>query len=231
MKFKNNPFYITEFSKIQDIKFYPYVGMDYPKRDKRVLVFAHNIPVTKEYYEKDKWKEQNPTHFADAMEELTYMKTNWTVTNRNFIKGAVGLSSNYSENSEQSIVEKVDSFVEGIAFANFINGLVVTERNVNANVPAEMIRTSKKIAYEIIKILNPTHIVCWGSAVYQYLTTMPNFKVIKTMKVNQKGFSYTLIEHDSNPIHTLKVFHPSMPSFKHSRSSTHDIFQNFFNQL
>jgi len=230
MKFPINSKFQEKFSEIPGIQFYPYVGQDYGIENKRILVFAHNIPVSSEKYEKDLERTDDPNHFAEQMVGYVYDQQNWARAFRNFIKGSLGLKKNYSRKSPSEITDKIDEFVEKIAFVNFINGLVKSNGQINAKGSKEDIERSKRINNEILKILEPTHCVCWGKDVYGYLLTLDDFELIEEKKVKKKGFGYALIKNKNNShrIHVLKAHHPSMPGFSQLKDKTHKIFEWFY---
>lgn len=230
MKFPNNQIYNEKFSKIPSIEFYPYVGQNFGANNKRILVFAHNIPVSSDKYEKELKRTADPNHFANQMVGYAYDELSWAKAFRNFIKGSVGLTKNYNKNSDSETIKKVDEFVKKIAFTNFINGLVKSDSAINTQVSKKEIERSKNINNEILKILNVTHCVCWGKHVYNYILKLPDFKKIHNEKLNKRGFGYAIIENINNhqQIHLLKVFHPSMPGFGHFKKSTHEIFNWFY---
>ena len=51
MKFPRDTQFDSAFDEIPDLTWYPYVGPNYLKSNRRVLVFAHNIPVNADEYE------------------------------------------------------------------------------------------------------------------------------------------------------------------------------------
>lgn len=231
MKFPNNSAYKEKFSNIESIRFYPYVGQDFGVDGKRIMVFAHNIPVSSDKFEAELEKTADPNHFADKLAGYTYDELPWAKAFRNFIKGSVGLKKNYNKNSSKDVLDNVDSFVKKIAFTNFINELVESDSPVNVDVPKQEIERSKKINNEILKILDVTHCVCWGDKVYKYLLSLPEFDVIKKENLGKKGFGYALIknQNSSQQIHVLKIHHPSMPGFGQLKDDTHEIFKWFYN--
>jgi len=227
MKYQHNQNFDSEFSKIKNLKFYPYVGEKYGEDQKRIMVYAHNIPVPSEKFEAELLRTKSKTHFADALSEYTFIKGDWTKSFRNFIKGTLGLDKDYSKSSDVEIINKIDEFVEGITYTNFINGLVKSETQNNAKISEEQRKESITIQNEIIQILNSTHCIAWGKNVFEHILEFPDFEVIETKKIDKIGFGYVKIQNkiNLNTINVLKVFHPSMPSFGQLKSETHDIFK------
>lgn len=229
-KFENSSQYHDDFVKVKEAIFYPYVGKNFEEADKKIMVFAHNIPVKPNYWEAQILKRADPYHFANALEEFTYRREGYTKTWRNFIKGALGLKINFTRNSPPEILEKVDDFVENIAYINFINDFVKTKNHNNAFVPKDLKEKSIRVNNEYLQILNITHCICWGGPVLDYMKRLPDFKVVKNQKMDKKGFELMWLENEKSDqkIKVLKVFHPSMPSFGIYKKSTHQIFEDFF---
>lgn len=226
-KFPHNNKFDNQFSKIANITWYPYVGQEFGKDNKRIMVYAHNIPVKVEDFDYEVKRTSKPTFFADVLGEYTYINEKWSEAFRNFIKGAVGLTTNYSINSSPEIIVEIDKFVNKIAYNNFIDGLVKTNSKTNVYIPQEQIERSIKINLEVLKILNITHCICWGKEVFNYVckyTSIP----IKEEKL-ATGFGRCKIQLETGEeIKLLKIYHPSMPSFRHLHKSTHEIFEDFF---
>ena len=237
MKFKNNIVFNTAFENIKDIRFYPYVGNHFPSQQKRILVFAHNIYCPPEIFESEQLRKSSKTFHADTLEQNTYQHGLWTRAFRNFIRGSLSISENYTSNSNRDVIDKIDSFVEKISYTNYINDLVSSDNANNINVNSDLVNKSHLINNELIKILDATHIVCWGKNVFNYIISQPeiiiserisNFGEIAGLQ-NKKGFEYVKIKTESKEIHVLKVFHPSMPSFGVNNKDTHSIMNWFYN--
>ena len=132
MKFERDKQFDTQFDKVNNLRWYPYVGKHFGENGARIMVYAHNIPIQENIYDerKEEWAEK--AVWADAMHEYTYVQAEYTNSFRCFIKGAVGLQRNYSENgkppTEPSIIQRVDAFVERIAYLNFIQDLVKSDK-------------------------------------------------------------------------------------------------------
>jgi uracil-DNA glycosylase len=236
MKFQNNTIFNDKFEKIEAVRFYPYVGKQFPNQQKRILVFAHNMYTEPEKHESEQLRTTSKTHFANAMEEFTYQQKWWTKTFRNFVKGSLAINENFTSNSSIEIVARVDQFVEKISYINYINDIVPSNRANNVTVETELIQKSHHINKEFIKILDTTHIVCWGKQVFNYLLSQPDITIKERIKnfekneglKNRKGFEYVKIELDGKTIHILKVFHPSMPSFGQYNVGTQNIMNWFY---
>lgn len=225
-KFPHNPQYNRQFARIKDITWYPYIGKNFGKTDKRIMVYAHEIPYIKDDFEAEVKRTSSPTFFADVLDEYTYINEKWSAAFRNFLKGAVGLIENYNKNSPPEIIAKIDNFVSSIAYTNFIDGLVNGLSHINTSKTQEQIERSKRINLEILKIMGMTHCICWGKQVFGHVCGY-SVKPIKEEKL-EKGFSKTQITLDNNQIiNVLKIFHPSMPSFRHLHKNTHKIFSDF----
>lgn len=236
MNFPNNTIYNDSFSQINNIRFYPYVGQNFPDSNKKILVMAYNIPCPLEIYESEQIRTSSKTHFADALGEFTYYQGWWTTTFRNFIKGSLGICENYTINSDISIKSKIDNFVNEISYANYINDLVPSDNPVNVIIETKLLERSHSINREIFKVLNTSHIVCWGKQVFNHILSQPDVKIISRVSNfctieglnHKKGFEYAQISLGNQKIHLLKIFHPSMPSFGHKKKETHKIFDWFY---
>lgn len=241
-KFIRNTKYDDQFDALENIngigniKLYPYVGQLYSKETpKRVLVYAHNIYISPDKIKEENLRTKSKTHHADALEAYTYHQGWWTKAFRNFIKGSVSINENYTTQSKPEIIDKIDAFVNCIAYTNYINGLVPTTSKTNVPVSEELKSKSHLINKEIIRILEPTHIVCWGRPVFEYIggiadndvTTTNNLNDFKKLK--KKGFRYAKKKINGNIVQVLGTFHPSMPSFGGRTKGTHDLFEWFFN--
>ena len=226
-KLQHNTKFDKKISKIKNITWYPYVGQDFEKSKNKTMVFAHNIPCAENEYEKEVARTKSKTFFADVLDEYTYINESWSMAFRNFVKGAIGLTANYNANSEPAIIQRIDSFVRSIAYTNFIDGLVKTNTKTNVFIPDEQKERSKTINLQILQTLNITHCICWGKDVFNYVCQYSKTP-IKEQKL-AKGFSTTKITlENGQKIKVLKIFHPSMPSFKHLHASTHNIFEDFW---
>lgn len=230
MKFPRDKKFDSSFSNIKNIRFYPYVGKEFDNQEKRIMVFAHNIPVPTYKYNSEQKRTQSPTHFADAMEEFTYEKGWWTKTWQNFIKASTGLKTNYSVNSDTQTIKKIDNFVNRISYTNFINDLVESDNSTNVKIPHELIEKSKRINASILAILGITHCVCWGKEVFNYMKDNKTFEVIEQSDYSKKGFGYMKVKNlnGGQKMHVLKVFHPSMPGFGQFKNDTQEILQTFY---
>ena len=75
------------------------------------------------------------------------------------------MRSNFGETSDPSIKQKVDSFVEGIAYLNFIQDVVKSETAM-AQADPQQVELSQRVNREILRILAATHCICWGKPTY-----------------------------------------------------------------
>lgn len=120
MKFSRDTSFDAQFDQVPYSRWIPYVGPHFAWQEKRIFVFAHNIPSGAEEYEERLKKFSQRSYWADCLEEYTYCRGDWTEAFRCFIKGAVGLTQNYDANSDQEVLGKVDAFVSKIAYLNYI---------------------------------------------------------------------------------------------------------------
>jgi len=226
-KFPHNQKFDSQFAKIENITWYPYIGQNFESEsNKRIIVYAHNIPFQEENFDNEVKRTSSKTFFANVLDEYTFINENWSASFRNFIKGAVGLTSNYSNSSSPEILTRIAQFVRKIAYTNFIDGLVKTNSKTNVYIPLEQIERSKKLNLQILQILNITHCICWGKEVYNHVCSYSQ-KPIKEEELTT-GFGRTTIQLiTGQTIKVLKIFHPSMPNFRHLQKTTHDIFSEF----
>ncbi len=230
MKLEHNNLFNHQFAEIPGIRFYPYVGKNFNKQEKRIIVFAHNIYCKPEKYEAEQIRTKSRTHFADALEEYTYRRGWWTKSWRNFIKASLSINFNFTSNSNNEIISKIDDFVEKISYVNYINDIVKSKGSINVDVGQELINKSNNINKELLDILNITHCVCWGKDVFKYLTNLDIYEVIESYKLPRKGFEYAKLRNTEKGtiIHSLKIFHPSMPSFGVYNKETQKILEDFY---
>lgn len=225
--------YNTSFKKATNIKFYPYVGSAYSKSEHKILVFGHNYPVPPKDVESVAKKLIDPMSLVYEINNYTYLRKKWTMAFRQFVRGSLGIKNVYSEKSNVEILIPVKSFVESISFVNFISDLVSSDKKINVNLKTEEISESIKINKEIINILAPTHIICWGQT-FEYIKNNDSFQLknythkLTEDLVEKKGFAYAILEHNGLKIHILKIFHPSMPGFGHRKEITHQIMDWFY---
>lgn len=232
-RFERNKRYDSAFDNISNLRWYPYVGPNFDQCHKKVMVYAHNIPVPPEKYEKlrqqsvarDFWTSQK------SLEEYTYTYGEaWAKTFRTFIKGAVGLIEDFDEHSSSDIIARVDSFVNRIAYINYIQDLVISKDNNMAEATDSQIAISKEINLEILELLGVTHCICWGERVFRYLHETDGVDVLSEQKCEPdcRGFSLATITLKNRAIKLLKVYHPSMPSwFDPFSENTHQIISSF----
>lgn len=230
MKFQRDESFDAQFENIHGIKWYPYVGKHFGDNGTRIMVYAHNIPIKAAVYDEQKRKYMaDRTEWArgESMEQYTYIQEKWTNAFRYFIKGAVGLKTNFSENSEPSIMQRVDSFIERIAYLNFIQDLVKSDKAL-AHAEPEQIELSINVNREILRILGITHCICWGRPTYQYVCKT-GFKVLSEKNdLGKSGFSSCVIDvGGGKTMQCLRIFHPSMPGFGSLKEKTHSIISSF----
>ena len=228
MSFIHNPRFDAQFDKVPNIIWTPYVGQNFEQSPQKLLVFAHNISCKGAEYDAktEEWKAKNT--WSSCLDEYTYKPVKYNKAFRFFIKAAVGLSGNYKEDPIPAIRDKIESFVNRIAYVNFIQGLVKSETPLTP-VEASQIAQSKTINKQLLEILGITHCICWGGPVFDHVTTLDGFSVVKTEDLLQKSFSYSLIQNEhGRRMHVLKIFHPSMPQgFKPYSPTTQDIIAAF----
>lgn len=234
MKFINDQVFIKFFSEIENIRYYPYVGENYKSSKNKILIFAHNIPVKPEEFEKEQIRTASKTHFADAIGEFVYTQEKWTKPFRNFVKGSLGLKINFNKNSSEEVKNKINEHVKSLSYINYINNLVPSKTRRNVKIEKELIDLSTEINNQLYEILATTHIVCWGKPTFDYLVRQKGVKIFEKTslltdrKIKKKGFEFAKIHINGRFINVLKVFHPSMPSFGHKKESTHRIFDWFY---
>ena len=154
----------------------------------------------------------------------------YTKSFRNFLKGALGIHHNFDENSVEAVV--IDDYLSKICYTNYINDFVITEEKNNVIIPAEQLERSRIINEQLLEILKPTHLICWGKEVFQYLISNPRYKTLEAKNLGKPGFNYAKIQDvaTNQTFHLLKVFHPSMPGFGVYDEKTHEIFAWFNDQ-
>lgn len=226
-----------KFTKITNIKFHPFVGENFKKNDKRIMIFAHNIPVKKADYDKHLIEKSRPTYFTKELRQYVNNKESWTKSFRNFLKGSLGYRKDFQVPLNYEVDGKIEEFINGIAHINYINGLVLSDSQNNAKIDSQLLKNSLEINNEILEILDITHIVCWGKNVFNYITQQEKVQILESWDnfdriegLNKsKGYGYAKIILNGKEIHILKTFHPSMPSFRQYHENTHKIFNWFYN--
>jgi hypothetical protein len=227
MRFQRDESFDSQFDSISELKWYPYVGKRFGENRVRIMVYAHNIPQPPDKYDEKK-REWNPkATWANGLEEYTYEQKTYTNAFRYFIKGAVGLKSNFCECSDPSVIERVDSFVERIGYLNFIQDIVKSENALARAEPAQ-VDQSKRVNREILRILGITHCVCWGKPTYEYVRSMTDYRVVSEKCEERSGFSSCLIDvGGGKTMRCLRIYHPSMPGFGPFSDATHFIISRF----
>lgn len=211
MKFPHDSRFDAAFDQIPDLIWYPYVGRTFADQETRIMVFGHNAymdPVTNAARKAD-FAQKNA--YTGTLEEFTYWKVWYTRAFRAFVKGAVGLTKNFGDESDPAVIAKVDNFIDRISHINFIQGLVESPVALTLARP-EQIRQSIQINERILEVLGITHVICWGDHVFDYVMRMDGITVLRSQQFNQRGFSQRLIKNKlGRQVQVLKVFHPSMP--------------------
>jgi hypothetical protein len=220
--------YDLDFDKIQPLQWYLYVGKGFKGAGRRIMVFAHNIPVRPGDHDKrrDEWSGKDT--WADAVEEFAYEGARYTMAFRYFVRAATGLTEKCDRHSRPEITAKVDEFLRRIAFINFIQELVKSEKQI-AQAEAEQVDRSKPVNREILNLLGITHCICWGKSVYEYVRGIEGFKPIPETETQyrKKGFaSCTMDVGAGRQMRCLKIFHPSMPGFRPVQDA-HGIIASF----
>lgn len=228
MKFPTSRHFETQIKAIPEIRFYPYVGLKYHDQEKKVLVLAYNRYCDPLDWEDVKIRTSDPYHFADSMEKFTYEQKWYTKAFRQFIKGSLGITTNFNLKSNESKI--VDDFIEKISYTNYINDFVIADGKTNVVIPAEQLERSRIIHEKQVEILAPTHIVCWGKEVFGYIIGNSRYQVSELKSLSKNGFGYALVKDalTHKKIHVLKIFHPSMPGFGVYHPETHQIFNWFY---
>lgn len=231
MKFKRDTCFDEQFDKVPNAKWIPYVGPLFTKQEKRIFVFAHNIPSKAEEYEERLQRFSKRSYWADCIEEYTYCRGDWTEAFRFFIKGAVGLSRNYGSGSDEETINKVDAFVSKFAYLNYIQDLVVGDSQ-RVNATPEQHDLSRSVNRDYLNILDITHCVCWGSQVFNSLKAIDGYIVESERSEGMRGFSSAvIIRPGGKRMNVLRIFHPSMPTgFKPFSEQTHKLLNDFFNR-
>jgi hypothetical protein len=228
MRFSRNQSFDVQFQEIKDIRWYPYVGKDFAKNKVRIMVFAHNAPVHPDFFDKESKRREPKDTWANALDEYTYEHDPDTKAFRSFVKGTVGLTKDYFEESPADITSKVDAFIWKISYMNFIQGLVKSEAK-SIIAPESQIELSKKVNREILNILGITHCICWGKPVYEYVRSLTGFNPVPETNLEKSGFSSCSIDvGDGRIMQCLRVFHPCMPQgFGPFSEETHSIISDF----
>lgn len=226
-RFPHDPMFDAKMAEIPDLVWYPYVGADFAKTTRRLLVLAHNVPVPEAIYDRRKAEMEQRDFWTHTLDEYTYTQGFWTESFRSFVKAAAGLTENFTSSADLPTQDKVDSFVRSIAYINFIQGLVLSSRQI-ARAGEAQIERSKSINAALLSILGVTHCICWGEHVFNYLTSTTGHHFENPVSCGRRGFGSGLLRIcGDKPIHLLKIHHPSMPRFGRFSPETHLIIANF----
>lgn len=228
MKIKNNEKFLNEFRSVDELIYYPFVGEKYETIEKRILVYAHNIYYEKNDIEDEYERTKDPFCRANEMDLYVYGNAKgWNKSFRNFIKGSVGIKSDYSKNSSEVLKDTINNFVSKIAFTNFINGMVKS-KNKTPIVPNHQISQSIKIQTRILKLLTPTHIIFWGEKPLNYFKNIDGvIELAPKRYLEKRGFYTHQFELNGNKIDVLQIYHPGFNFFGPRNSKTHQIFSEF----
>lgn len=228
MKFPTSRHLEPQLKAIPELRFYPYVGEKYEQQEKRILVLANNRYCDPLDWEDVKIRTADPYHFADIMEEFTYEQKWYTKAFRQFIKGSLGITTNFNVNSIEA--KAVEDFIERISYTNYINDFVISDGKTNLEIPFVQLERSRIIHEKQVEILDPTHIVCWGKEVFSYIVSNRRYQISELKSLPKNGFGYALVKDavTKKKIHVLKTFHPSMPGFGVYHPDTHQIFDWFY---
>jgi hypothetical protein len=233
MRFEHNNAFDSRFEQIEDLIFFPYVGKDYSlSEDKRILVLARERPISPKSEtngEKEK-KEKEKHYFANTLYEYTFISKPWTLSFKNFIKAAVGIKFNYNEDSDTVTISRINEFVSKIAFTNLIDGFVLSKSITNTTLENGQLEKSLSKINQIINVLNPTHIICWGDYVFSNIRrNLDGYKEIANLQDKKKnGFAHIIIENDNKTkIDILRMYHPSYAGFKQLDNEFHKSLSEF----
>lgn len=91
MKFPSQESFDKLFAEVKGAKWYPYVGKNFGKQGRRILVYAHNIPIKPNLYGKRQQQWEDPKSWANSIEEYAYVQADYTQAFRYFVKAAAGL--------------------------------------------------------------------------------------------------------------------------------------------
>lgn len=226
------------FKKIENIRFYPFVGKNFIKSKKRIMIFAHNIPVKSSEFEKTTVEKKSTTHFTSELRQYVNSKKRWNQAFRKFVKASICLQSDYKLPLDDENKAKIINFIDRIAHINYINGLVESENQINVNISKALLSESIIINNQILEILDVSHIVCWGSKVFEYILKQENVKIIENWNAFERidglkstnGFGFAKIQLNNRNYCILKTCHPSMPNFKQYEINTHNILNWFYNE-
>jgi hypothetical protein len=114
-RFIHNAKFDRRIDELPGVIWYPYVGADFENGDKRLMVLAHNVPVGEEVHRQRREEMEQKPFWTGTLDEYTYTAGWWTKAFRSFVKGATALNGNFDERSEESVIQRVDSFVRRIA--------------------------------------------------------------------------------------------------------------------
>ena len=99
MKIPNSKTHQRTFQQIPQIRFYPYVGVNYDSAKVKILVLAHNRYCYPLDWEDVKRNTAYLNYFSYSVGEFAFTKAWYTKSFRNFLKGALGIKNNFYYNS------------------------------------------------------------------------------------------------------------------------------------
>lgn len=227
---KHNPKFTADLSGIDGLVWRPFVGKNFGANGRRVLVMGHNFPLPLERYESERERFEQADYYEVATDEFAFAKKRWVKAFKGYLKAAAGRQTDYGRDSLPESVSKIVETVDGIAFNNFIQGIVGSAKK-NPIAEADHIAASQRVWSEVLPILSVTHCVAWGGYVFDYLRKMDGVKTIAEERIPLKGFGYALLElPNSQRIHVLKIHHPAFPGFKRYDSTTQKVLSDFLSR-
>lgn len=231
MKFPTDNAFDADFANISGIRYFPYVGKKYLNEENKILIFGYNRYCDPLDYDTIEQTTANRNYYASNLEEFAYSQSRYTKTFRSFLRGALGIKYNFNMKSPESNL--VEDFLHKVSYTNYINDFVISKQKTGVIIDTEQIEKSRIINEELLSILMPTHIICWGKVVFDLILNNPRYSVISRKNLGKIGFESAVINDlKSGTIHNLlKVFHPSMPQFGINDARTHTILKTFLQVL
>ena len=223
-EFEHYAGYDGKLKKIEKLIHLPYVGKNYRHGNTRVLVFGDNWPENPSTMEE---RNSEPDLYTASRSEYTWKKEAYTAAWRNFLISYSNLKSDYNPNGDIIELLPVISTVEQIAFKNFIDGVVPSNKQSQVHIGRERFEHSCRVNIRLLEILDPTHIVCWGGSTFEKVKYILNGKNRHLQDSGKKGFAYMPMPHDMPKYHVLKVSHPGWPGFGRYKADTHKIYRKF----
>lgn len=215
---------------------YPFIGCNFKIQEKKIIVFAHNIPIRK-LSKEEELKMQNPKTFTGELKQYVKENKPWNKAFRYFIVASLNFKKDFKWGKNENETNEIGNFISKISHVNFIKGLIESETQNNVKIDHKIINLSTLINFQLISILGITHIVSWGKNVFNHIITNDKTEVLELVDDLSKienltkleGFAFAKIKIEGKKINILKVFHPSMPKFKRHSQEVHNIFNWFYN--